>query len=92
MSIWHYQFLFDSHIESFAYVLTQVLFLYENIATVLIWLFGMLELHFNEKIVKYVMKLSNSGLQKPVKLSKFWIFSEMLTPAKIFNKFQCFDI
>ena len=51
----------------------------------------MLELHFNRKIVKSVMKLSNSGLQKRIKLSKFWIFSEMLTSANVFNKFQYLD-
>ena len=48
-------------------------------------------LHFNQKIAKSVMKLSNSGLQKPLKLSKCRIFSEMLTSAKFFVKFQCFD-
>ena len=37
------------------------------------------------------MKLSNSGLQKPLKLSKFWIFSEMLISGKSFARFQCFD-
>ena len=37
------------------------------------------------------MKLSNSGLQKPLKLSKFWIVSEILMSAKCFVKFQCFD-
>ena len=36
------------------------------------------------------MKRSNSGLQKPQKLSKFWIFSKMLTSAKALE-FQCFD-
>ena len=47
------------------------LFRYENVAGVFIRLFGMLELHFNQKIAKSVMKLSNSGLQKLIKLSKF---------------------
>ena len=56
--------IFVRHTESFAYVLTQVLLRYENVASVLIWLFGMLELHFNRKIAKSVMKLSNSGLQE----------------------------
>ena len=37
------------------------------------------------------MKRSNSGLQKPLKLSKFWIFSKMLTSTKIFAELQCFD-
>ena len=57
----------------------QVLFRYENVASVLIRLFGMLEcclLHSNQKIDKSVMKLSNSGLQNPQKLSEFCIFSE----------------
>ena len=68
----------------------QVLFRYEHVAIVFNWFFGMLEcclLHFNQKIAKSLMKLSNSGLQKPLKLSKCQIFSEMLTSAK----FQCFD-
>ena len=46
-------------------------FISENVAGVFILLFGMLELHFNQKIAKSVMKLSNSGLQKLIKLSKF---------------------
>ena len=37
------------------------------------------------------MKLSKSGLQKPLRLSTFCIFSEMLTSANNFVKFQCFD-
>ena len=45
----------------------------------------------HRKIAKSLKKLSNTGLQKPLKLSKFWIFSEMMTSAKIFGKFQCFD-
>ena len=59
----------------------QVLFHYENVASIFILFFGMLEccpLHFNRKIAKSLMKLSNSGLQKPLKSLKFWIFSEML--------------
>ena len=32
----NHKFLFDSNIECFAYVLTQVLFRYENVASVLI--------------------------------------------------------
>ena len=51
----------------------------------------MLSLHFNGKIAESFMKRSNSGLQKPLKLSKFWIFSEMLTSAKCFVEFQYFD-
>ena len=47
-------------------------------------------LHFNRKIAKSLMKLSNSGLQRPLKSSKFCIFSEVLTSAKYFAKFQCF--
>ena len=72
----------------------QVLLRYENFASIFIGLCGMLEccsLHFNRKIAKSLKKLSNSGLQKPLKSSKFWIFSEMLTSAKLFVKFQCFD-
>ena len=47
-------------------------------------------LHANLKIDKSLMKLSNSGLQKPLKSSKFWIFLEVLTLANFFAKFQCF--
>ena len=71
----------------------QVLFRYENVASIFISHFGMLEccsLHFNRKIAKSLMELSNSGLQKLLKSSKFWIFSEMLTSPKCFVKFQCF--
>ena len=37
------------------------------------------------------MKRLNSWLQKSLKLSTFWIFSKMLTSAKYFVEFQCFD-
>ena len=37
-----------------------------------------------------VMKLSNSGLQKPLKFSKFCISSEILMSEKV-TKFQSFD-
>ena len=37
------------------------------------------------------MKRSNSGLQNPLKLSKFWIFSKILTSPKFFVEFRCFD-
>ena len=47
--------------------------------------------HFNQKIAKSATKVSNSVLQKPLKLSKLCIFSEMLTAGKTFVKFQCFD-
>ena len=47
-------------------------------------------LHFNRKIAKSLKKLSNTGLQKPLKSSKLWIFSEMPTSAKFFVKFHCF--
>ena len=56
-------------------------------------IFGMPEccsLQLNRKIAKSSKKLSNYGLQKPLKSSKFWIFSEMLTSAKFFVKCQCF--
>ena len=68
----------------------QVLFRYENVASEVFGLFGMLEccsLHFNQKIAQSLTKLSNSGLQKPLKLSKFRIFSKMLTSSKFFVKF-----
>ena len=55
----------------------KVLFRYENVASIFISLFGMLEccsLHFNRKIPECLMKRSNSGLQRPPKKSKFWIF------------------
>ena len=57
----------------------QVLFRYKNVASVLIWFLGRLEccsLHFSQKIAESFMKRSNSGLQKPLNLSKFWIFSK----------------
>ena len=59
----------------------QVLFHYEKSAGIFISLFGMLEcysLHFNRKIAKSLKKLSNTGLQKPLKSSKFRIFSVLL--------------
>ena len=61
----------------------QVLFRYKNFAKT----FYMLEccsLYFNRKIAKSVLKMSNSGLQKPLKSSEFWIFSEMLTSSICF--------
>ena len=67
----------------------QVLFRYENVASEVFGLFGMPEccsLHFNQKITKSLTKLSNSGLQKPLKSSKFRIISKMLT-SKFFVKF-----
>ena len=48
----------------------QVLFRYENFAGIFFLLFGMLEycsLHFNRKIAKSLKKMSNTGLQKPLK-------------------------
>ena len=71
----------------------QVLFRYENFASIFICLFGMLgccSIHFNRRKAKSLKKLLNSGLQKQLKSSKFWIFLEMLTSAKFFVKFQCF--
>ena len=71
----------------------QVLCRDQNVASRLFGLFGMLEccsLHFSRKIVKSLKKLSNYGLQNPLKSLKFRIFSEMLTSSKIFGKFQCF--
>ena len=72
----------------------QVLFRYKNVASVFIRLFGILEccsLHFNGKMAKSFMKRSDSWLQKPLKLSKFWVFPKMLTSVKYFAEFQCFD-
>ena len=48
-------------------------------------------LYFNKKIAESFLKRLNSGLQKSLKLSKFLIFSKMLTSAKYFVEFQCFD-
>ena len=87
-SLRRHQYFFDSDIKGFV---NQVLFRNENVAS--IWPFGMLEcrsLHFNWKIAKSFNKMSNSGLQKLLKSSKFWIFSEILTSAKCFVQFQCF--
>ena len=42
--------------------------------------FGMLQcclIYFHQKIARCVMKLSNSGLDKPLKLSEFCISKEM---------------
>ena len=58
----HHQCFFDSDIEGFEYV-NQVLFRYENFASIFIRLFGRLELHFNQKIAESLKKLSNAGLQ-----------------------------
>ena len=55
----------------------QALFRYENVASVFIRLFGMLErcsFHFNRNIAESFTKRSNFGLQNPIKLLKFWIF------------------
>ena len=71
----------------------QVLFRHENVSSDFLLLFGMLEycsLHFNRKIAKSLTKQSNSGLQKPLKSTKFRIFSKVLTSSKFFVKFQCF--
>ena len=71
----------------------QVLFGHENVDSDFVLLFGMLEycsLHFNRKIAKSLTKQSNSGLQKPLKSSKFRIFSKVLTSSNFFVKFQCF--
>ena len=48
----------------------------ENVASAFVSFSGMLEccsLYFHQKIANYVITLSNSGLQKPVKLLKFRI-------------------
>ena len=45
-------------------------------------------LHINQKIAESFMKRSNPGLQKSLKLSKFFIFSKMLTSAKSFAEFH----
>ena len=71
----------------------RVLFRYENFASIFILRFGMLEccsLYFNREIAKSLKKLSHFGLQKPLKSSKFWTFSEMLMAAKFFVKFNAF--
>ena len=70
-----HQRFFNRYIEDFAFIINQVLCRYENSAGVFIYIFGMLgycSLHFSfKKIAKSFMKRSNSGLQKPPKLSKF---------------------
>ena len=48
-------------------------------------------LHFNRKKSESFMKKLNSGLHKPLKLSKYCIVSKMLTSAKVFVEFQCFN-
>ena len=63
----------------------QVLFRHENVASDVLY-----SLNFNRKIAKSLMKLSNSGLQKALNSSKFWIFSNMLTSSTFLVKFQCF--
>ena len=47
-------------------------------------------LYFNQKIAKSLKKMSNTGLQKPLKSSKFWIFLEMLMSAKFLSNFNAF--
>ena len=47
-------------------------------------------LYFNQKISKSLKKMSNAGLQKPLKSSKFWIFLEMLMSAKFLLNFNAF--
>ena len=69
----------------------QVLCRDQNVASIFFGLFGMLDccsLHFSRKIAKSLKKLSNYGLQNPLKSSKFRIFSEMLTSSNFFGKFQ----
>ena len=48
-------------------------------------------LHFNRKICESFMKKLNSVLHKPLKLSKYCIFSKMLTSANVFVQFECFN-
>ena len=71
----------------------QVLGRDQNVPSRFFGLFGMLEccsLHFSRKIAKSLKKLSNYGLQNPLKSWKFRVFAEMLTSSKSFGKFQCF--
>ena len=77
----------------FCMFVNQVLCRDQNVASRFFGLFGMLEccsLHFSRKIAKSLKKLSNYGLQNPLKSLKFRIFSEMLTSSNFFGKFQCF--
>ena len=56
----------------------QVLFSYESFASIFISLFGTLgccSLHYKQEIAKSIKKLSDTGMQKPLKSSKFGIFS-----------------
>ena len=72
----------------------QDLFVIKMLQVFIFDFFGMLEccsLHFNKKIAESFMKKSISGLQKPLKLLKFFIFSKMLTLEKFFVQFQSFN-
>ena len=74
-------------------LVNQVLFHHENAASDFFLLFGMLEycsLHFDRKIAKSRTKQSNSGLQKPLKSSKFQIFSKVLMSSKFLLNFSAF--
>ena len=67
---------------------SQVLFRYENFASIFIWLFGRLAccaLHFNRKIAKSLKKLSNTGLQKTTKIIKILDLFRNADVSKLFG-------
>ena len=66
----------------------------EYIASAFIPFSDMLEccsLYFHQKITNCVIKLSNSGLQKPSKIIKIMHFLINADVSNKFSKFQCFD-
>ena len=66
----------------------------ENIASAFISFSEMLEccsLYFHQKIVDYVIRLSNSGLQKTGKIIKIPYFLKNADVSNRLAKFQCFD-
>ena len=66
----------------------------ENVASAFISFSEMLEccsLYFQQKIADYVIRLSNSGLQKAGKIIKIQYFLSHADVSNKFAKFQCFD-
>ena len=66
----------------------------ENFACTFISFSEVLEccsLYFHQKIANYVIKLSNSGSQKALRIIKIPYFLSNADVSNKFAKFQCFD-
>ena len=66
----------------------------ENVASTFVSFSEVLEcssLHFHQKIASYVIRLSNSGLQKASKIIKIPCFLSNADVSNKFAKFQSFD-